>query len=713
MRLSLFFQAHQLKSKIRSLAPSIIDDKKIETVPPPPTQKPASKPAKSSGDVEIKTVPAQEQPDSKPIISSGQGSAAAATATAPKPLYNRAKTKKIVSRDGNSNFFGTPSLSPSPSLPAANSTPRGKPPVLTQDAYRSSFKRARPAFGNVTNDESWPPKRRKKMAKDNDVNADVEMTDAFGRVETNKTVSALPADGSANGQIRLRPPAQVNAVASSSNVLLSDLPHQPAKPTNLLKVICAKGTPSSDIHTDAPCPSKPIQGTNSNVVKKKHDSSVADSSSRNTVPVKPINRLISSPNDDVNLQLARLSVEVDDPFIANKHTTTTSPIGNFILHPRRIDLRQSFNATRRSSRSSTTTRSSTPRRSNPFVLPEDREIFSMVGLRKVMAVIAKNYGFDVDVAIKAFYATKSIEKTKSLLQFAKEVTNSATSALLSELVSDDDMDSSDDEDAPHQSMWRGHNNNSSSPNEKDRHQRSALNSGRQKTKRSLGGSRKSKRLSIKPRPLDEEIDEMAAFSDYLPPRVTRAGQFLRLVKEGRREEAVDRERRRASGVFVAQTQTQAQRYDDQDPQSQQLSLSLVPNSSPTLKSPGQVPAVDTFDDFKHPSQAIVAPHEDNVVQQHYDQSPDEKNILLPVDNDDEHHQNHQGIFIKRISEGQSSLNEDEDDPEVLKLAQEHRDLVMNVMEENADALRSFEQRNNQDLLRIWSLDWARQKIADM
>jgi len=50
------------------------------------------------------------------------------------------------------------------------------------------------------------------------------------------------------------------------------------------------------------------------------------------------------------------------------------------------------------------------------------------------------------------------------------------------------------------------------------------------------------------------------------------------------------------------------------------------------------------------------------------------------------------------------LNEDEDDPEVFKLAQEHRDLVTNVMEDNADALRSFEQKNNQDLLRRWSLD---------
>ena len=38
---------------------------------------------------------------------------------------------------------------------------------------------------------------------------------------------------------------------------------------------------------------------------------------------------------------------------------------------------------------------------------------------------------------------------------------------------------------------------------------------------------------------------------------------------------------------------------------------------------------------------------------------------------------------------------------MLKLAQEHRGLVMDVTEEDADALRGFEQKNNQDLMRLW------------
>ena len=590
--------------------------------------------------VKVETVSPAQEPTSKPVISSGQKPSDAAGEIALKPSQHiRAKSKKIAPRD-DSNFFGTPSLSPLPSLPVVNSTtPRGEPPILTQGFFRNSFKRPRAAFENVTNDESWPPKRRKKMAKDSDVIADVDMSDAFGRVESNKTVSAsLPAEGSTDGPTRLCPPTQLNAVASSSKVLLSDSPHRPAKPTSLLKVIYAKGNPSSDTshaHTDAPSsPKKATQDTNLAFVKRNHDGGVAGSNSRKPMPVKPMQRLISSPDDDVDLQLARLSpVDVDNPFIANKNNTTTSPVRDFILHPRRIDLRKSLgNATRRRrsrgtptttssisrlspvdvenpfitnknnttvspvrnfilrppridlrkslgnttrrrrSRGMSTTTSSIPHPSNPsFLLPEDREIFDQVGLQKVMAVIAKNYGFDVDVATKAFFATKSIEKTKSLLQFAKEVTNSATSALLSELVNDGDIDSSDDEEAP---------------------------------------------------------------------------KYMR-----RRN---------------------------------------VDNSQPP----------------------IVAHKEDIVVQQHHDQPPDD-NILLPADDHvDDHHQHHR-IFIKRISEGQSSLNEDEDDPEVLKLAQEHRDLVMNVMEDDADALRSFEQKHNQDLLRLWSLDWARQKIANM
>ena len=664
-------------------------------------------PSSSDDVMKIKTAPVlppSQEPASEPGFLSGQKSSAAAAVIALKPPRNiRAKHKRIVSRDEDSNFFVTPP--PSPSLPAANPSPRGDLPILVQDSYRSSLKRTRAAFGNVTNDELWPPKRRKKMAKDNDVRPDVEMPDTCGKVETNKAVSSLPAEEIVNKPTRLRPPAHVNAIASSSKVLLSDPPHRPVKPTNLSNVIYAKGTSSSDpnhVHTDAPSLPKATEDTNLpfNTHKKNHDGRVAGSSPKNPVPIKSAHRLIGSPDDDVDLQLARLSVDNDDPFIANKHTT--SPVKIFNLPPRRIDLRKSLDAKRTRSRTST---SSISRHSNPsFLLPEDREIFDQVGLPKVMAVIAKNYGFDVDVAMKAFFATKSIKNTKKVLQFAKEVTNSATSTLLAALGNGDGFDSSDDDDADDdeapQSTWRGLN--SSPPSGKEQ---SALNSGRQKAKRSFG-SRKSNRLSIKPRPLDEEIDE-TALSDYSPPHFSRAGQFLRLVKEGRREEAVDRERRRASGVFVTQTQAQAQRYDE-DEQHQPSSPSLMPKNSPTLNS-GREPAavIDAcnVDDSQPP---IEAPHED--VVQHRNQPPSD--ISLAVE-DNEDHDDHRRIFFKRISEGQSSLNEDEDDPEVLKLAKEHRDLVMNVTEDNADALRSFEQKNNQDLLRLWSLDWVRQKIADM
>ena len=115
------------------------------------------------------------------------------------------------------------------------------------------------------------------------------------------------------------------------------------------------------------------------------------------------------------------------------------------------------------------------------------------------------------------------------------------------------------------------------------------------------------------------------------------------------------------------------------------------------------------DAFQSP---VVTPHKETIQdRRRRRQSPDDDNggtssIPLPIV--DPHR-----IFFKRISEGQSSLNEDEDDLAVLKLAQERRGLVMDVTEEDADALRSFEQKNNQDLMRLWSLDWVRQGIADM
>ena len=589
----------------------------------------------------------------------------------PQQIHN--KPKRIVPRDDDNNFFGTPS--PSPSLPATNSAAKRKLPILHEGPYRNSLKRSRTASGDATKDESWPPKRRKKTTEDIDVSPNVEMLDARGKVETKKVVSATqPATGagSANGLTR-RSPAQVNAVASSSKI---EPPHRHAKPTNLLKVICTKQTSSA-----MPLP-KAIEDTDSClIIDKTNNGRVTSLGSRNSVPIIPMRSL--TLNDSANAALRLPSIfpeDGDDPFIANKpldkaKADTTPSIDNLNLQDipsRRIDLRESLNATRRSCNlSSRTSTSSASDHSITSLLPEDQELINGVGFMHVMATIAKHYGFDEDVAKRAFYKTNSIEKTKDLLQRCNEV-------LCDMLARRDDVDSSGDE-AP-QSMRRGHSSS--------RKNKSNSNSGSQKAK-SSSSSRRAIRPSLhfKPRPFDEKID--IALSDYSPPHVSRAGQFNRLVKQGRREEAIDRERRRASGVFVAQTQTQS--YDEAQ---RQQSLSPLPNSSP-LQSCQETIDIDGCDDVQS---FVKAPHEDTV----QNQPPDDTSS--PVDH---------RIFFKRISEGQSTLNEDEDDPAMLQLAQEHRDLVMNVTEENADELRCFEQKNNQDLLRLWSLEWVRQKIADM
>jgi hypothetical protein len=424
----------------------------------------------------------------------------------PQQIHN--KPKKIVPRDDD-NFFGTPS--PSPSLLATNSAAKRKLPILLEGPYRNSLKRSRTASGD---DESWPPKRRKKMVDDVDVSPDVDMLDAHGKVETKSA----------------------------------------------------------------------------------------------------------------NRRSCNLS----------SHTSTISASDHSI----------------------------------PSFLPEDRELINGVGFAHVMATIAKHYGFDEDVAKRAFYKTNSIEKTKGLLQRCNKV-------LCDMLARRDDVDSSGDE-AP-QSMRRGHSSSRKNSNES--------NSGSLKAKSSSSSRRAIwPSLRFKPRPFDEKID--IALSEYSPPHISRAGQFNRLVKQGRREEAIDRERRRASGIFIAQTQTQS--YDEAQ---RQQSLSPLPNTSPLQSEPMDI---DGCDDVRS---LVIAPHEDTVQHQPPDDTPS------PVD--------HHRIFFKRISEGQSTLNEDEDDPAMLKLAQEHRNLVMDVTEENAERLRCFEQKNNQDLLRLWSLDWARQKIADM
>ena len=677
----LILQGCPLKSELRSSAPSSSEEDNVY-----PNIQSTSQPGTVDNELHIGTfdgvvkieTPDAQVPIPKPVV--GQKSAAVSATAAlqpplpPQNIRNKPK-KRVLPQDSDSNFF----VSPSPSLPATNPAVKRKLPILREGRFRSSLTHLRAASDNVTDNESWPPKRRKKMAEDINVSPDVEMLGVRGRIETKM---ADPITQSAIGNVieptRLRPPPQVNAVASSSKPILPDPTHRHAKPTNRLKAICARGIASSDKHnalpngfirtvandpksvpTDATPTLNAMKDTNLCLVidETKRDGHVASSSSRNRPPC-------IFPQDS------------DNPFIATKpsdkeKTDTNSPISNLNLHdipPRRIDLRESLNVTRKSyNTSSRTSKSSISSRSiTPFILPEDQELINQVGFPQVMADIAKHYGFDVDVAKKAFFMTKSIEETESLLQCCKEAACLAANKKLAERG---DVDSSGDE-AP-QSMRR------------TKRDQSASNSGSQKAK-SSSSSRKANRpsLNFKLRPFDDKIDIL---SEYSPPRVSRAGQFIRLVKQGRREEAIDRERRRASGVFVAQTQAQSYGTDQR-----QQSLSLMSDSSPTLKS-GQEPMdIDGCDD-DGPPVIVMTPHKDAV--QH----------KLPHDTSSQ-------TFSKRISEGRSSLN---DDPAVLELAQEHRDLVTNVTEENADALRSFEQKNNRNLLRLWSLDWARQKIAEM
>ena len=505
-------------------------------------------------------------------------------------------------------------------------------PSPSPTPYRSSLKHARSTSDSVTN-ESWPPKRMKK------------------------TVDARD---------------KVTSLAKS-------------------QMVANNGTRSVSTNA-APLPKYPESSIVTN--KKKH---VASSNSRNSMPIKPIRCLITTPT-----AVARQAtpMDADDPFITNKPLdkgkarASSSPIIPQNKFPRRIDLRQSLTknnyASRKSSnlssRTSVSSTSTSYHSVTSFLLPEDQELVNQVGFPEVMAIIAKHYGFDVDVAMNAFFVTKSIKKTKSVLQHAKDVANSATSVLLAELA---DQVKGDDVDSEPQDIWRSR----SSSSRRD----PSTSSGHQKAKHKV----KRPSLNIKPVPLDEEIGP----SEYSPPHASRAGQFIRLVKQERTKEAIDREQRRVSGTFVAQTQVQ-----NYDQDRSQRSLSLMPNSSPILNS-GQAPMdIDSHDDDDAFQSPIVTPNKETI-RDHHRQSPDDDNvgttsIPLPIVDPNR-------IFLKRISEGQSSLNEDGDDLAVLKLAQEHRGLVMNVTEEDADALRGFERKNNQDLMRLWSLDWVRQSIADM
>lgn len=129
---------------------------------------------------------------------------------------------------------------------------------------------------------------------------------------------------------------------------------------------------------------------------------------------------------------------------------------------------------------------------------QDQSLVTTLGIQQAVTMMSKNHGFTEDVVSRILQNVSSIPRADEIL---REMRVKAEEAALNHLMLDEPR-------------------------------------GRRLSKQP---SRASRRFQIRAMSDDE-------MSDYSPPSKTRAGQFSRLVGQGRHEEAYAREARRASGV---------------------------------------------------------------------------------------------------------------------------------------------------------------------
>jgi hypothetical protein len=378
-----------------------------------------------------------------------------------------------------------------------------------------------------------------------------------------------------------RQPVQVNAVATSSKVTLADLPKISSNPSPQLPY----GSASMNVESLSPKPvqqrlvqssvSPPSMAQISSVQKMKnyqplisHEAGLGTSSTDSNIPQsRPLvlSRTLSAgipstPDkaDSVTLvekvELERKLFEDEMPLPA----FTSTPLNNTkshkvdlrrmaarpsLVHHKssekrspRMDLREVALRRRtslfQSTSSRASSRSSTPsnmsrrqsRRSASIagsLPPEELEVVFEFGVRGALEKMAADLGFAYKPVRLIFEQTKSFSKTLVVLRRIMEAGNKVGNETLAELALEDNEGEDDEEEEANQSH--------------------ILDGLSFDTRHKLEAKRPS--LHVKPDLDDDQI------SEYSPPTKSRAGHFSRLVKQGREDEALSRERRRSGPLL--------------------------------------------------------------------------------------------------------------------------------------------------------------------
>ncbi|KAF8959681.1 hypothetical protein BDZ97DRAFT_1761211 [Flammula alnicola] len=549
-----------------------------------------------------------------------------------QPKKIKPKLRKIQDDDP----FETPPPSPPPLRQLT--TTKVRPPILVEGPFRNTLKRARPTTG----DDDGQPGRLNAPGKKEKL---LELAFATMRPKEGLRAEQLPSK--MNGTIRSHPPEHVNAVASSSKeVSTSKLRRQPealrnGTGRNAAATLTRMEPPvTKDVPAAFPTPLLPISRTTSSIACQQEPLPTATLSWLDAIDLH---------RESLHRRLNNASISVS----SNKgsvHSSSVSASGSKNRKLPRVSniLQQLFTG---------------------LGLPDGGEKFAMVAVQEMaqaVTMLADAHGVAQRIALDTYANTGSLENTKFVLQeihdamsarekevFAKNpnLRNCTTGNIRREWAE----------------SWPEHDK---------RHSNSQKRNGRPS-------------LTVKPLPVEE--DDVP--SDYTPPNGSRAGQFARLVKQGRIEEAVEREKRRVSGVFVPQTQEQRR------PPLSPADISPTPHSQPRdvhMEVDAQDDDVAEDDDIYMPDEHEKEQEADESENQPEDESADiQSSPPYPSTR----------TLLKRLSGGR------ENDPVILAQAQEHRNLALNVDAENDRELRIFETKHNPDLLRLWSLKWVNEIMA--
>lgn len=558
----------------------------------------------------------------------------------PEIIPKKPKLKKLPAEEEDP--FETP-----PPTPRAPLSPRryNAPPTLVEGPFRNTLKRIRPTDDH---DSSWIPKRRKKTTTE-----DVGETMA-------RPVAQQPT----------RPP---NAVASSSKLKLPDPNLKPVvappKPLPAAAPSVREPGPQLTAITDGdPFTSK--QATDKANGKGKAPDIPSERPPRIDLHRESLQRRL---NPSISVTSWRGSV-------VSGRTSSTSDSSRRNHNRKSRSLRQSV---------------------SELDFSDDGKLFAFRAAQEMankMAEMARDHGVSTEIAVKTYTKTGSMEKTKVILEHFRKTLLAAEQEIYERLptVADNlgDNADTDEDDIPDGLI----------PTPLGPAQRPKYESTPPKSKRTSSTKRRNARPSLTVKPLPPDYGEMDDLSEYSPPNETRAGQFARLTKHGRAEEAMAREKQRVSIGAVPPTRSSAEVKS-----ARPLAVDVSPTPLSRLPAPPMVPDEEDDDDIyvRTDDEHHESPHPtdeqheaDDEAESPSRQVPETEELPLSP------FPSVARKLIKRISGGR------ENDPALIAAAREHRIYALNVHADDADEMRAFEAKNNPDLLRLWTMNLVNEMIAE-